>query len=80
MAVTEFAHTTVAAAQEILIEVEYRYIEDIEKLSFQASSIGGDPAQFVIRRDQGEPWTGLATGRSKPRPIERDGGEERRPG
>ena len=34
MTVTEFTHTTVAAAQEILIEVEYCYIEDIEKLFF----------------------------------------------
>jgi hypothetical protein len=80
MAVTEFAHATVVAAQEILIEVEYRYIEDIEKLFFQASSIGGDPAQFGVSRDQSEPWTGFPTGRSKPRPIECDGGEERRSG
>ena len=62
MAVTEFTHATVAAAQEILIEVENGYIEDIEELFFEASSIGGDPAQFVVRRNQSEPWTGFATG------------------
>ena len=44
MAITKFAHTAVGAAKQKLIEIEYRYIEDVGQLFFQAAGIGGDAA------------------------------------
>ncbi len=59
--VAEFAHATVIAAQQILVEIEYRHLEGVSQLFFQAAGVGGDPAQLVVGRDQGQPRAGAAS-------------------
>jgi hypothetical protein len=55
MTVPEFPDSAVSAAQQILVQVENRDIEDLVQLFFQAARVGGYPAQIVMARNQRQP-------------------------
>ncbi len=55
MLVAELADAAMGAAEQILIEVEDRHIENFAELSFKTSRIGGYATQLIVGGDQGEP-------------------------
>src|SRR5487761_1494793 len=73
--VAELAHAAVIAAQQILVEIKYRHREGVGQLLFEAAGVGGDAAQLVVGRDQGEPRPRTAADRTKG-PVEGGGGKE----
>ena len=58
--VAEFSDAAMRAAQQILIQVEYRNLKNIIQLLLQTTRIGRDPAQIVMARNQGEPFSSAA--------------------
>lgn len=44
MPVAELGHAPMAASQQILVEIKYRYVKDAAELPLERSSIGGDTA------------------------------------
>jgi len=68
--VAEFSDAAMRAAQQILIQVEYRNLENIIQLLLQTTRISRDPAQIVVARNQGEPFasaTDVTKGRGRDR-------------
>jgi hypothetical protein len=68
--VAEFSDAAMRAAQQILIQVEYRNLENIIQLLLQTTRISRDPAQIVVTRNQGEPFasaTDVTKGRGRDR-------------
>src|SRR5438046_4311995 len=58
--VAEFSDAAVRAAQQILIQIEYRNFENIVQLLLQTTRVSRDPAQIVVGRNQGEPFASAA--------------------
>jgi hypothetical protein len=58
--VAELSDAAMCAAQQILIQVEYRNLENIVQLVLQAAGVSRDAAQFVMSRNQREPFASAA--------------------
>ena len=77
MLITESSHPAVSAAQQVLVQVKYGYIEDVAQLPFEATGVSANAAQLVIGRDQGKSLPAAAAGAAKRRCAERCRGKER---
>ena len=58
--VAEFSDAAMRAAQQILIQIEYRNLENIIQLLLQTTRISRDPAQIIVGRNQREPFASAA--------------------
>src|SRR5205085_7502667 len=58
--IAEFSDAAMRAAEQILIQVEYRNLENVIQLLLQTTRISRDSAQIVVGRNQGQPFASAA--------------------
>src|SRR5690242_9784661 len=75
--VPEPSDAAMGAAQQILVEIEYSDLEAVAELPFQTAGVGGNAAQIVIGRYNGEPLAGAALDQSKRRSGDPPGRQDR---
>ena len=58
--IAEFSDAAMRAAEQILIQVKYRNLENVIQLLLQTTRISRDSAQIVVGRNQGQPFASAA--------------------
>src|SRR5215472_10733084 len=62
VAIAEFAHPAMGAAQQKLVQIEHGHVKNIAELPLQIPGVGGDATQFIIGRDECKPDAAVAAG------------------
>src|SRR5262249_53517462 len=78
MFICEPAYAAVSAAQQVLVQIEYGYVEEVAQLSFETARVRTDAAQLVVSGDQCQSLAAAAAPMAKRRCAKRSGGKERR--